>query len=120
MFPDMNITQDGQLVKWTFTAEDKGPKNMSVEYPELWIMRSGTKVFSLSASVAALTAYPNVYDCVPDSPQSVKAGDYIAVLQPPKHTAQLLLSFVQYHAPGSKAVTMKEVVPLVSLEVIGG
>ena len=115
----MNITQDGQLVKWTFTAEDKGPENVKVEYPELWIMRNGEKKLSLPGSVAVLTAYPNVYECVPDPPLSVKVGDYIGVWQPPEHTARLLLSFVQYHAPGSKAVTVREVVPLVSLEVIG-
>ena len=115
----MNITQDGQLVKWTFTAEDQGPKVGKTQYPVLQIMRNAEIAFSLRGSQAVLTDYPNVYEYIPDYPLSVEAGDYIAVLQPPEDTARILLSFVQYPVPGSELNVKKAVVPLVSLEVAG-
>ena len=115
----MNITQDGQLIKWTFTAEDQGPEVGRTQYPVLWVMRNAEIAFSLNGSQAVLTDYPNVYEYIPDSPLSVEAGDYIAVLQPPEDTAHLLLSVVQCPVPGSELNVEKAVVPLVSLEVVG-
>ena len=125
----MNITHDGLLVKWTFTAEDQGMQNGRHLYPNLQVYRGQSLVFTLHASGAVSSTYPNVYEYVPDPPLSVEAGDYIAVWQPPKDTARLLLSFVRFAGPQSLVLnrTKRAIqqlpgregnLPLVTLEII--
>ena len=130
VYPKMIITQDGLLVRWTFTAEDQGMGEGRIQYPELQVFREKSLVFVLLGSKAVRTAYPNVYECVIDPPQSVKAGDYIAVRQPPKHTARLLLSFVGFAGPpgvqinGKRKRALQQLpgkegnLPLIALEII--
>ena len=98
-------------------------------YPNLQVYRGQSLVFTLHASGAVSSAYPNVYEYVPDPPLSVEAGDYIAVWQPPKDTACLLLSFVRFAGPQSLVLnrTKRAIqqllgregnLPLVTLEII--
>ena len=131
IYPNMIITQDGQLVRWTFTAEDQGMGEGRIRYPELQVYRINTNVFTLPESNKVVpTAYPNVYECVPDHPLSVKAGDYVTVLQPPEHTARLLLSFVGFAGPRGLPTNVRRKravwplpgkegnLPLITLEII--
>ena len=106
-FQHMKITQDGYIVKWTFTAEKKqSTSNDSwVEYPQLVILSSNYNfnktincsdsdvVHCINISQGNITEYPNVYEViVPAVPVSV--GDYIAVYQPDYNKAGMLLKFV--------------------------
>ena len=99
VFPHMNLSQDGQLVKWIFTAVDQGPGGGRTQYPDLQVYRGGSRFVTLSGSESAPTGYPNVYEYTPDSPLPVEAGDFIAIEQPPEDSARLLLSFVWYAGP---------------------
>ena len=38
LFPHLNTVQDGDLVKWTFTAEDLGEGEGRTDYPDLLIL----------------------------------------------------------------------------------
>ena len=104
-FQHMKITQDGYIVKWTFTAEKNHlTSNYSwMEYPQLVILSSNYNpsittdsdyvVYSTDSSQANNTPYPNVYEVtIPSVPVSV--GDYIAVYQPDYNKAGMLLKFV--------------------------
>ena len=121
-FPHMNITQDGYLVKWTFTAKDLGEDYGRTEYPDLYILRLPTGntdyieyeyedveswmmdhadgvIVYLNGSQSVSTNYPNVYEYTVELPMPVEAGDFIAIHQPLKNTARFLLSFVSCPVP---------------------
>lgn len=108
-FPHLNITQDGSLTRWTFTAEDLGEGNGRMKYPELLILASNSEcddmdcdaVHHLHGSQSVSTIYPNVYEYSVDPPLPVKRGYYIAVLQPPEEDARMLLSFVKRPREGT-------------------
>ena len=128
----MNISRDGYIVKWTFTAVDQGQGD---EFPNLLVLHDLAENIThwLDGSQSAPTGYPNVYEYTPDSPLPVEAGDFIAIEQPPEDSARLLLSFVPYAGPEGEAVDdLREVkrhveplpgkegsLPLITLEVIG-
>ena len=140
-FPHMNITQDGYLVKWTFTAEDLGEDHDRTEYPDLYILRLPTGdtdymeyeyedveswmmdhtdgvIVYLNGSLSVSTNYPNVYEYTVELPMPVQAGDFIAIHQPPDDNARLLLSFV--HCPATETIHLHEdypIQPLVSLQL---
>ena len=102
-FPHLNIRQNGNLTKWTFTAEDLGERNGSMGYPDLLIVASNSKcedmdcdaVYRLHGSQSVSTIYPNVYEYIVDPPLPVKTGYFIAIHQPPEEDARMLLSFVK-------------------------
>ena len=102
-FPHLNITQDGNLTKWTFTAEDLGEGNGRMGYPDLLILASNSTcddtdcdvVHHLNGSQSVSTIYPNVYEYIVDPPLPVKTGYFIAIYQPPEEDARMLLSFVK-------------------------
>ena len=128
----MNISRDGYIVKWTFTAADQGQGD---EFPNLLVLHPPSENIThrLNGSQSAPTGYPNVYEYTPDPPLPVEAGDFIAIEQPPEDSARLLLSFVRYAGPEGESfynrVRMKRYVeplpgregslPLIALEVVG-
>ena len=108
-YPHLNITQDGYLVKWTFTAEDMGQGEGRTQYPQLLILAPDSihtsskneRVPCLNSSQSVATEYLNVYEYTVDPPLPVKTGYFIAIYQPPRETARLLLSFVKRAKPGT-------------------
>ena len=61
ILPHMNISQDGYIVKWTFTVADQGQGN---EFPNLLILHptSEDTIHCLNGSESVPTGYPNVYE----------------------------------------------------------
>ena len=130
LFPHMNITQDGYLVKWTFTAEDLDEDHGGTEYPDLYILRlptgdtdymeyeyegveswmmdhaDGVIIVYLNGSQSVSTNYPNVYEYTVEPPMPVQAGDFIAIYQPPDDDARLLLSFV--YCPATETIQLEK------------
>ena len=128
-FPHMNITQDGNLMKWTFTAVDLGEDHGGTEYPELYILRlptgdtdyneyeyegveswmmdhtDGVIIVYLNGSQSVSTNYPNVYEYNVEPPMPVQAGDFIAIHQPHDDNARLLLSFV--YCPATETIHLE-------------
>ena len=103
-FPHLNITQDGNITKWIFTAEDLGEGNGRMGYPDLLILASNYSkcddtgcdaVHRLHGSQSVSTIYPNVYEYNVDPPLPVKTGYFIAIHQPPEQDARMSLSFVK-------------------------
>ena len=126
-FPHLNITQDGYLVKWIFTAEDLGQGEGRTQYPQLQIVRSDFTPRSLQGSDPVPTDYSNVYEFTLASPIQVQAGDFIALQLPSITSARLLLSFVRNSGPPGERVLGKRDIqpvegregdlPLVTLEI---
>ena len=116
-FPHLNITQDGYLVKWIFTAEDLGRGEGRTQYPQLLILppnstnfgynginnycSTSDRVHCLNSSQSVATEYLNVYEYTVDPPLPVETGYFIAIYQPPRETARMLLSFVKRAPPGT-------------------
>ena len=133
LFEHLNITQDGYLTKWTFTAEDLGEGDGRTKYPELRITRLSfsyaQSVLTLNGSGAVLTGYPNVYEFTLQTQNAtqVQTGDFIAIQLPPISDTQLLLSFVGNGGPSGVHVQRKKDVepvsgkegplPLVTMEI---
>ena len=126
-FPHLNITQDGYLVKWIFTAEDLGQGEGRTQYPQLRIVRSDFVPQPLQGSDPVPTDYSNVYEFTLASPMQVQAGYMIALQLPPITSARLLLSFVRNSGPPGESVRVKRDIqpvegregdlPLVTLEI---
>ena len=136
LFPYLRIVQDGNIVKWTFTAEDLGEGEGRTNYPDLLILdpdngglhydgmdSANGVVHHLSGGQAVYTKYSNVYEYAVDPPAPVKAGYFIAIHQPPKGTARMLLSFVKLAGLGTIDLEMNhhtadyQLQPLVNLEI---
>jgi hypothetical protein len=106
-FSHLNITQDGYLVKWIFTAEDLGQGEGKTQYPQLMILasnssyKSSARIPCLNSSQSVATEYLNVYEYTVDPPLPVETGYFIAIDQPPRETARMLLSFVKRAPPGT-------------------
>ena len=106
-FPHLNITQDGYLVKWIFTAEDLGQGEGRTQYPQLMILApnsiesTAAKVHCLNSFQSVATKYLNVYEYTVDPPLLVETGYFIAIYQPPRETARMLLNFVKRAPPGT-------------------
>ena len=100
LFSSLIITQDGYLVKWTFTAEDLGQEDGRTQFPGLII---GAERI-ISGQDAVSTNYPNVYEYTATSSMPVEAGDIITVQLPPESSARMLLSFVRNAGPHGIAV----------------
>ena len=126
LYPHLNITQDGYLTKWTFTAEELG---QGYERPVLHIYRFNDMGVpeinnTLPGSNALLSVYPNVFEYTADPPLSVLAGDFIGLVLPPDTTARLLLSFILNNSPSGESLVNFDVnngnidgLPLVTLEI---
>ena len=128
-FPDLRITQDGVLMKWTFTAQKSSTSR--TEYPLLIILPSNFSknevatcssdgVRCLSSSAAMATEYPDVYEATVHPPVPVKAGDFIAIHQPPDKRATMKLKFVRIPPIDRQAIsngTLLPLHPLVHLEI---
>ena len=97
LFEHLNITQDGYLTKWTFTAEDLGEGD---GYPNVSIIRP-QETFILTLQDAVLTNYSNVYELTLQNAIQVQTGDFIAIQLPPISNIRLLLSFVGNGGPSS-------------------
>ena len=109
-FSHLDITQDGYLVKWIFTAEDLGQGEGRTQYPQLMILapnsmessfKSYTSDHCLNSSQSVATKYLNVYEYTVDPPLPVETGYFIAIYQPPRETARMLLTFVKRAPPGT-------------------
>ena len=95
LFDSLIITQDGNLVKWTFTAEDLGQEDGRTQFPSLVIGADRL----ISGEDAVSTNYSNVYEYTATSSMPVKAGDMIIVQQPAESRARMFLSFVRNAGP---------------------
>ena len=100
-FLHLNITQNGSLVKWIFTAEDLGQGEGRTEYPQLFISQPPPQIQlqALQGSDPVPTNYSNVYEFTLSSPMPVQAGRHITLELPPITRARLLLSFVRNSGP---------------------
>lgn len=133
LFEHLNITQNGSLTKWIFTAEDRGEGD---KYPDLLIFRmiNNTEnrrtvlvtAVTLPGSRAVPTNNVNVYEYTVQNDTQVKAGDQIAIMLPPISNARLLLSFVRNGGPEGINLRKRAVdpvsgregdLPLVTLEI---
>ena len=113
-FPDLKISEDGFVVKWTFTAQilDPAPGRRD-GYPQLLIVSNSTdRVHRLNSSTAVPTEYPNVYESTVTPPVSVKVGDYIAVHNPPADRAAMILMFVRIPPVVPVTITSSKQLPL--------
>ena len=131
IFEHLNITQDGYLTKWIFTAEDLGEGDGRTQYPDLLIIRPNMEhfitVLTLQGSDAVLTDYPNVYERTLQNPMQVISGDFIEIQLPPIPNTRLLLSFVRNGGPSGINIRRKKDVapvsgregslPLVTMEI---
>ena len=126
-FPHLNITQNGYLVKWIFTAEDLGQGEERTQYPQLLIVESDFMTRPLEGSDPVPTDYSNVYEFTLASPMQVQAGEFIALQYKPITSARLLLSFVRNSGPPGERVLLgkrdiqpvegRGELPLVTLEI---
>ena len=117
VFEHLNITQDGYLTKWIFTAEDLGEGDGRTQYPDLRIIRPYMESFLaaiiLQGSNAVLNDYPNVYEYTLQNATQVQNGDFISIMLPPISNTRLLLSFVQNGGPsGIHFRRKKDVAPV--------
>ena len=113
-FRDLKISEDGFVVKWTFTAQilDPAPGRRD-GYPQLLIVSNSTdRVHRLNSSTAVPTEYPNVYESTVTPPVSVKVGDYIAVHNPPADRAAMILMFVRIPPVVPVTITSSKQLPL--------
>ena len=101
VFDSLNITQDGYLVKWTFTAEDLGQEDGRTLFPSLIIGATNRRIFGENA---VSTNYPNVYEYIAPTSMPVYAGDMITVQLPAESSARMLLSFVRNAGPPVGAI----------------
>ena len=113
-FLHLNITQNGSLVKWIFTAEDLGQEEGRTEYPQLFISQPPPQIQlqGLQGSGPVPTDYSNVYEFTLSSPMPVEAGRHITLELPPITRARLLLSFVRNSGPpGVSVMTKRNIQP---------
>ena len=117
VYDHLTITQDGNLTKWTFTAEDLGTGRTG--YPLLRIHIMITQDLVIINGSTALAIYPNVYEVTVDPPLPVEAGDFISLVLPSVTTARLLLTFILTGSPGVNLDTGEEIegLPLITLEI---
>ena len=124
-FPDLKISEDGFVVKLTFTAQQskRRPPPLSTEYPQLIILPSdfrseeaiscsNDRVHCLNSSTPVATEYPNVYESAVTPPVPVKVGNYIAVHHPPDDRPALRLTFVRIPPVVPVTITSSEQLPL--------
>ena len=119
-FPDLKISEDGFVVKWTFTAQMLDPASgrrrggwRRDDYPQLLIVsNSSDRVHCLNSSTAVPTEYPNVYESTVSPPVPVKVGDYIAVHNPPADRAAMRLMFVRIPPVDPVTITSSKQLPL--------
>ena len=94
-YEDLNITQNGILVNWTFVAK----MGEGEEYPNLTILITpgftGTAFTqkNIENINCTETPYANVYECSV-TPEPVEAGNFISIALPANSSARLLLSFL--------------------------
>ena len=130
LFEHLNITHDGYLTKWIFTAENLGEGEERTKYPKLRIIRmeneNAVTVSTLEGCDAVLTSYFNVYEHTIEIATKVQAGDSIGIVVPSISDARLLLSFVRNSGPSGINVRKRDVepvsgregnLPLVTLEI---
>ena len=100
LFNSLIITQNGYLVKWTFTAEDLGQEDGRTQFPGLLIDNDRL----ISGEEAVSTNYSNVFEYTETTSMPVQAGDTIIVRQPPESSARMLLSSVRNAGPPGVAI----------------
>ena len=122
-FPELRITQEGTLERLTITAEMLQPAPSRPEYPQLIILPSDFTseetincscdgVHCVSISTAVETEYPNVYEVLIEPPVPVRAGEYVAVQQPPRTRAAMMLKFVRVPPPLPQRINSSRTLPL--------
>ena len=124
MFPELRITQEGTLERLTITADMlQSAPSTRAEYPQLIILPSDFTseetincsfdgVHCVSISTAVETEYPNVYEVLIEPPVPVRAGEYIAVQQPPRNRAAMMLKFVRVPPPQPQRINSSRTLPL--------
>ena len=118
LFQHLNITQDGYLVKWTFTAEDLGEGEGRTKYPGLHI-NDGNLISKITAQSGPFATSSNVYEFLLAAVQ-VQAGHFIALELPPISRARLLLSFVRNGGPPGERVSLRRRRDIEPLQGRGG
>ena len=118
-FEHLKISQDFVLTHWTFVARSVGNGE---EYPKLSIIYPIGSAYTQKHTEntnCTDTIYPNVYQCSV-TPETVRAGDIIALVLPPLSRARVALIFILNGAqPGESIVTGTQVegFPLFALEM---
>ena len=118
-FEHLKISQDFVLTHWTFVARSVGNGE---EYPKLSIIYPIGSAYTQKHTEntnCTDTIYPNVYQCSV-TPETVRAGDIIAIVLPPLSRARVALIFILNGAqPGESIVTATQVegFPLFALEM---
>ena len=104
IYPSINFTVNGFLIKWLFAARDLGLTQQRTNYPELHILRkqADRNLYSTihrTEMEPTQTGYLNVYEYVPDGPLPIKAGDVLSVLQHNQSSSRLAMSFISGAGP---------------------
>ena len=119
LFTELQITQPGHLVKWTFAAHLLD----GVEYPSLAIYRGimyhFQRITTLTITKPFHTIYSNMYESVIDPPIPVQAGDIVGLVLP--GNARLSLIFLlNNESVGGESLRGNgpvDGIPLVSLDI---
>ena len=122
LYEHLTITQDGYLVKWTFTGVELG---LGEECPKLRIYRNEIEQSTPlepppQSSAAVSTLYPNVYNVTVAPPFPVRSGYLISLVLPSVTTARLLLTFILTGSPPGESLDTGEDIeglPLITLEI---
>ena len=120
LFTELQITQPGNLVKWTFAAD----LLYGVQHPTLVIYRENNgrleRLVDLAISHQPLpTNYSNVYESIIKLHAPVQAGDVVG-LELPENARLMLVFLLNYGSVGGKSLQDNGLVdglPLVSLDI---
>jgi hypothetical protein len=118
-FEHLKISQDFVLTHWTFVARTIGKGE---EYPKLSLIIPEGLAYTQKHTEntnCTDTIYPNVYQCSV-APETVRAGDIVALVLPPLSRARVALVFILNGAqPGKRIVDGAQVegFPLFALEI---
>ena len=126
LYEHLNITQDGYLVKWTFTGVELGlgevcPK-LRIYRNEIEQLRELPRALDLPPQISAAvsTLYPNVYNVIVAPPFPVRTGDSIGLFLPVVTTARLSLTLLLTGSPPGMNLDTGENIeglPLITLEI---
>ncbi len=97
IYPSINFTVDGFLLKWIFAARDLGESPERARYPQICISRrQGTRNLYITVHQTekppSSTGYLNVYEYILDPPLEFRAGDVVSVIQQPEQFSRLALT----------------------------
>lgn len=136
IYPSINFTVDGFLLKWRFAARDLGDSQERTRYPELCIARrQGTRNLYTTVHQTEMlpveSGFLNVYEYILNPPLQFAAGDVISIVQQKEESCHLALSFLAGVGPSdtitvplfgrrevhTRAPLGRSEVPLIAVEI---